>query len=140
MECVIYDKGSGRAELVECELPDDTCQRVPERLRGLDDDQFAWVRLAEPSEEELVQLAEVLGLHPPAVEDAVHAHQRPQRERFADVLAVALKTLWYVEEETAVTGEIMLFPQGCGPYSARRTQPARGPGLLDLARRPHRRC
>ncbi|WP_406513973.1 hypothetical protein OG851_40090 [Streptomyces sp. NBC_00161] len=56
-----------------------------------------------------MQLAGQLGLHRLAVE-AVQAHQRPKRERFGDVLAVALKTLWYVEEETALeTGELMLF-------------------------------
>ncbi|MGW0362773.1 magnesium and cobalt transport protein CorA [Streptomyces sp. NPDC002990] len=115
MECVIYDKDSGRSELVECELPDDGCHMVVKRLRGLGDGEFAWVRLADPSEDELVRLAEELGLHPLAVEDAVHAQQRPKRERFGDVLAVALKTLWYVEEETAVeTGEMMVF---VGPRS-----------------------
>ncbi|MCY0951413.1 hypothetical protein [Streptomyces sp. H27-S2] len=79
-------------------MPDGTCQMVLKRLRGLDDGEFTWVRLADPSADELVQPAEELGLHPPAVEDAVHAQQRPQRERFGDVdvLAVALKTLWYV--------------------------------------------
>ncbi|MEU7730230.1 CorA family divalent cation transporter [Streptomyces sp. NPDC040724] len=57
-----------------------------------------------------MQLAEQLGLHRLAVEDAVQAGQRPKRERFGDVLAVALKTLWYVDEETSVdTGELMLF-------------------------------
>ncbi|MEU1802818.1 CorA family divalent cation transporter [Streptomyces sp. NPDC019937] len=32
------------------------------------------------------------------MEDPVQAHQRPKRERYGDVLAVALKTLWYVED------------------------------------------
>ncbi|WP_449480055.1 magnesium and cobalt transport protein CorA [Streptomyces avidinii] len=110
MECVIYDKGSGRSELVECELPDEACRLVLKHLRGLNDDEFAWVRLVDPSEDELVQLAEELGLHPLAVEDAVHARQRPKREWFGDVLVIALKTLWYVEDETAVeTGEMMVF-------------------------------
>ncbi|WP_405785959.1 hypothetical protein [Streptomyces sp. NBC_01367] len=44
-------------------------------------------------EGELVQLAEQLGLHRLAVEDVVQARQRSKRERFGDVLAVALKTL-----------------------------------------------
>ncbi|MFE6847170.1 CorA family divalent cation transporter [Streptomyces sp. NPDC057686] len=44
------------------------------------------------------------------VEGVVQAHQRPKRERFGDVLAVALKALWYAQEETAVeTGELRLF-------------------------------
>ncbi|MFD9305647.1 CorA family divalent cation transporter [Streptomyces sp. NPDC060048] len=80
------------------------------RLQGLGDGEFGWVRLVDPAEEEIVQLAAELGLHPLAVEDAVQARQRPKRERFGDVLAVAPKTLWYVEEEAAVeTGELMLF-------------------------------
>ncbi|MFD3679992.1 magnesium and cobalt transport protein CorA [Streptomyces sp. NPDC058613] len=110
MECVVYGKRADRSETVECEVEDEDCQLVLKRLRGLGEGEFGWVRLVDPSEHELVQLAEELGLHPLAVEDAVHAHQRPKRERFGDVLAVALKTLWYVEEESAVeTGEMMLF-------------------------------
>lgn len=115
MECVMYDQDSGRSKQVECELPDDACRRVLKRLRGLDEGEFAWVRLAGPSEDELVELAEELGLHPLAVEDALHGRQRPKRERFGDILAVALKTLRYVEEESAVeTGDIMIF---VGPRS-----------------------
>lgn len=110
MECVVYEKQTGRSETVECTLADEACRLVLKRLRGLGDGEFGWVRLADPSEGELVQLADDLGLHPLAVEDAVHAHQRPKRERFGDVLAVALKTVWYVEDDGAVeTGEVMLF-------------------------------
>lgn len=110
MECVVYDKSSGRSESVECQPPDTPCHLFLKRVQGLSDVEFAWVRLDDPSKDELVQLAEELGLHPLAVEDAVHAHQRPKWERFGDVLAVALKTLWYVEEQAAVeTGEMMIF-------------------------------
>ncbi|MGW6785151.1 magnesium and cobalt transport protein CorA [Streptomyces sp. NPDC054987] len=115
MECVIYEQESGRSEHVECELPDDGCRSALKRLRDLGHGTFAWVRLADPSEGELVQLAEELELHPLAVEDALHGRQRPKRERFGDVLAVALKPLRYVEEDTAVeTGDIMIF---VGPHS-----------------------
>ncbi|MFG2989612.1 magnesium and cobalt transport protein CorA [Streptomyces sp. NPDC048257] len=101
---------SGRSHSMECELPDEGCRRILKRVRGLGDGEFAWVRLVDPPEDELVQLADELGLHPLAVEDAVHAHQRPKLERFGDILSVALKTLWYVEKEGAVeTGEMMLF-------------------------------
>ncbi|MFE4257898.1 CorA family divalent cation transporter [Streptomyces sp. NPDC056883] len=62
------------------------------------------------SGDELVRLADELDLHPLAVEDAIHARQRPKYERFGDVLAVALKPLRYVEDDRAVeTGEMMLF-------------------------------
>ncbi|MEU3312761.1 magnesium and cobalt transport protein CorA [Streptomyces sp. NPDC006662] len=110
MECVMYEERSGRSETVECGLEDDSCQLVLKRLRGLGEGEFGWVRLVDPAESELVRLAGELGLHPLAVEDAVQARQRPKRERFGDVLAVALKTLWYVDAESAVeTGQLMVF-------------------------------
>ncbi|WP_228980258.1 magnesium and cobalt transport protein CorA [Streptomyces sp. DH12] len=106
----MYEERSGRSETVECGLGEDACHRVLKRLRDLGEGEFGWVRLVDPAEAELVRLAEELGLHPLAVEDAVQAQQRPKRERFGDVLAVALKTLWYLEDERAVeTGEMMLF-------------------------------
>ena len=71
---------------------------------------FVWVGLHEPAAEELDRVAEVFDLHPLAVEDALHAHQRPKLERYDDGLFLVLKTLWYVDELDAVeTGEINLF-------------------------------
>lgn len=71
---------------------------------------FVWVGLHEPTSGELEAVAEVFGLHPLAVEDAVKAHQRPKLERYHDSLFMVLKTLWYVDELDAVeTGEINLF-------------------------------
>ena len=40
---------------------------------------FVWVGLHEPDEVQMKEVAEVFGLHPLAVEDAVCAHQRPKR-------------------------------------------------------------
>lgn len=106
----MYEERSGRSESVECGMEEEACQPVLKRLRGLGEGEFAWVRLFDPAEAELTRLAEELGLHPLAVEDAVQAQQRPKRERFGDVLAVALKTLWYVDAEMSVeTGELMVF-------------------------------
>ena len=76
--------------------------------RGAQD--FVWVGLFEPTAEELDQVASLFDLHPLAVEDALHAHQRPKLERYDDGLFLVLKTLWYVDEHDAVeTGEINLF-------------------------------
>jgi magnesium transporter len=76
---------------------------------------FVWVGLHEPHAGELEQLAEVFGLHPLAVEDAIHAHQRPKLERYDDVQFFVLKTVGYVGRSNGVeaveTGEIMIF---CG--------------------------
>ena len=71
---------------------------------------FVWVGMHEPSGEELEQVANAFSLHPLAVEDALHAHQRPKLERYDDGIFLVLKTLWYVDEDDAVeTGEINVF-------------------------------
>ena len=71
---------------------------------------FVWVGLHEPGAAELDRVADLFDLHPLAVEDALHAHQRPKLERYDESLFLVLKTLWYVDEEDAVeTGEINLF-------------------------------
>jgi magnesium transporter len=61
-------------------------------------------------------VADVFGLHPLAVDDAVHAHQRPKLERYDETLFLVLKTVNYVEHESVAnardiveTGEIMVF-------------------------------
>ena len=47
---------------------------------------LVWLDLDAPSLEDLEVLVEELGLHPLAVEDAVHEHQRPKLDRYEDHL------------------------------------------------------
>jgi magnesium transporter len=77
---------------------------------------FVWVGLYEPDENHMQSVAEVYGLHPLAVEDAVLAQQRPKLERYDDTLFLVLKTVNYVPHESVVlareiveTGEVMVF-------------------------------
>jgi magnesium transporter len=77
---------------------------------------FVWIGLHEPDESHMQEVADVFGLHPLAVEDAVHAHQRPKLERYDETLFLVLKTVNYVPHESVVlareiveTGEIMIF-------------------------------
>src|SRR3954467_4589179 len=73
-------------------------------------DDFVWVGLHEPTEDELATVEAEFGLHPLAVEDAFNAHQRPKLERYEDTLFLTLKSLWYVDANDAVeTGEINMF-------------------------------
>ena len=72
------------------------------------------------------------GLHPLAVEDAVHAHQRPKLERYDDTLFTVFKTIHYVEHaeltatsEVVETGEVMCLHRP----GLRHHRPARRPGL-----------
>ncbi|MFJ4525734.1 magnesium and cobalt transport protein CorA [Streptomyces sp. NPDC088810] len=110
MECVIYQERTGEYEQIDCRQADAGCQATLDRLAVLKPDEFAWIRMAEPRQEELQRLGEYLELHPLAIEDAVQAHQRPKQERYGDVLAVAVKTVWFVEQSSDVeTGEVMIF-------------------------------
>ena len=77
---------------------------------------FVWVGLHEPDDHQMQTVADVFGLHPLAVEDAVCAHQRPKLERYDNTLFLVLKTVNYVEHESVAlareiveTGEIMIF-------------------------------
>ena len=91
---------------VDCTKEDLT--EIRDEATGAND--FVWVGIHQPDEDELNWVAEVFSLHPLAVEDALNAHQRPKLERYEDDLFLVLKTLWYVDEEDAVeTGEINLF-------------------------------
>ncbi|MCP2168795.1 magnesium/cobalt transporter CorA [Goodfellowiella coeruleoviolacea] len=108
VDCGVYVEGKrlpGRwthAEAVE---------EVRRRREG-----FVWIGLHEPDEEQIQSIAEIFGLHELAVEDAVHAHQRPKLERYDENLFMVLKTVRYVDHdspdtanEIVETGEIMAF-------------------------------
>ncbi len=73
---------------------------------------FVWIGLHEPDQEQITGIADVFGLHELAVEDAVHAHQRPKLERYDDTLFMVLKTVRYrgsTAQEAVETGEVMAF-------------------------------
>jgi magnesium transporter len=78
---------------------------------------FVWIGLHEPDEEQITGIADVFGLHELAVEDAVHAHQRPKLERYDDTLFMVLKTVRYRgsgssdagAQEVVESGEVMVF-------------------------------
>lgn len=77
---------------------------------------FVWIGLHEPDEHQINGIAETFGLHELAVEDAVHAHQRPKLDRYGDTLFMVLKTVRYVansalsaNSEIVESGELMTF-------------------------------
>jgi magnesium transporter len=90
---------------------DDVRPVVPEKG---DTGCFVWTGLFEPSADELAEVSEEFGLHPLAVEDALHAHQRPKLERYGDSWFMVLKTVEYVDSDEVIkVGEVMLF---VGPH------------------------
>ncbi|MEV2220476.1 magnesium and cobalt transport protein CorA [Nocardia vinacea] len=76
---------------------------------------FVWVGLHDPDEYQMADIAKVFDLHPLAVEDVIHAHQRPKLERYDDTLFLVLRTVSYVPHEIhsvseiVETGDIMVF-------------------------------
>jgi magnesium transporter len=71
---------------------------------------IAWLGLHEPTDEELEDVAREFDLHELAVEDAIHAHQRPKLERYGDTLFLVLRPARYIDEtETVEFGEIHVF-------------------------------
>ncbi len=75
-------------------------------------DCFVWVALFEPSDAELDQMQEEFGLHPLAVEDARHGHQRPKIEEFEESLFAVLQTVEHAPEgtdEPLRVGEVAIF-------------------------------
>ncbi|MFF5447945.1 magnesium and cobalt transport protein CorA [Streptomyces sp. NPDC012888] len=108
VDCALYEGGEripGRVRL----------EKIMDRIEP-GSGRFAWIGLYEPTAEQIQQVADAFDLHPLAVEDAVHAHQRPKLERYGDTLFLVLKTIVYVDHERVTatseivdTGEIMVF-------------------------------
>jgi len=71
---------------------------------------LAWIGLYRPDEQEIASVAAEFGLHELAVEDAVHAHQRPKLERYGNTLFVVLRPARYVDPtEVVEVGEVHVF-------------------------------
>ena len=71
---------------------------------------FAWIGMLRPDEEEIRAVAKEFSLHSLAVEDTVNAHQRPKLEQYGDVLFVVLRPARYVDKiEEVEIGEVHLF-------------------------------
>ena len=102
VDCAIYEGGERQGGRVA----------VDEALRKIrtDTSGFVWIGLHEPGAEEFHDISEEFGLHPLAVEDAVHAHQRPKVEVYGDTVFVVLKAARYVDSEEVIEfSQIMVF-------------------------------
>ncbi len=97
----VYTKGIRRPEPFELETARDMAKS---------DDSFCWIGLFEPDEVEFDAVRTEFDLHELAVEDAIHAHQRPKLELYDDMLFVVLKPALYRDAtEEIELGEILLF-------------------------------
>jgi magnesium transporter len=104
---------------------------------------FLWVGVSEPTTEEFDRLVQDFEFHPLAVEDAIHAKQRPKLETYEGMTFVVFRTTFYEEKASQVTtGEILAFigdhyivvvRHGEGsPLAGVRNRLEQNPGLLRL--------
>jgi magnesium transporter len=101
VDCAIYDKGTRRDGDVD---PSHALEAAREN------GSFVWIGLYEPSEDEFDSIRREFQLHELAVEDALHAHQRPKLETYGDTVFLVLKTARYIDPEEVVQfGEILVF-------------------------------
>jgi magnesium transporter len=101
VDCAIYEQGQRREGHVELEHAYDV-RHQPGK--------FVWIGLYEPTEDEFDSLKREFNLHPLAVEDAIHAHQRPKLEVYDEMVFLVLKTARYVDPtEVIQLGEVLVF-------------------------------
>jgi magnesium transporter len=101
VDCAIYEEGRRRDGKVDLHHAYHECRKGGK---------FAWIGMYEPTEDEFDSLRREFDLHPLAVEDAIHAHQRPKLEVYDGMVFIVLKTARYVDREEVVQfGEILIF-------------------------------
>lgn len=112
VDCGVYVDG---ARLAGREAPAAALAKVRE-FEQAGRQAFVWLGLHEPDLAQMSDVADIFGLHRLAVEDAVHAHQRPKVERYDTTVFFVLKTVNYVPHESVAlageiveTGEVMVF-------------------------------
>jgi magnesium transporter len=98
ISCAAYQNGEKLADIE----PNDIHKYI-ERS-----DCFVWVALFEPDARTLELMQAEFDLHPLAVEDARHGHQRPKTEEYGDMLFVVLHMIEPGEHELRV-GEVDIF-------------------------------
>ena len=98
VNCIAYRQGRRLGAV--------TLEDISEALK--EPDSFLWLGLYEPDVALLRKVQEEFGLHDLAVEDALHAHQRPKLETYGDSVFIVLETAQLVEGEVAF-GETHVF-------------------------------
>jgi magnesium transporter len=98
VNCVAYQNGKKLAE-----IPKEEISNWVNRP-----DCFVWVALRDAGDAELAEMQAEFDLHPLAVEDAHHGHQRPKIEEYGDSLFAVLHTVEHIDGELR-TGEVDVF-------------------------------
>jgi magnesium transporter len=110
-DCGLYTGG----ERVPGRVPLQDAAHTARRTEG-----YLWVGLREPTDADIAEVAAQFRLPTLAVEDAVHAHQRPKLEIYDDVVFAVLKPVRYVDHvEVVEVTEIAMFLQPHAVVSVR---------------------
>lgn len=72
------------------------------------ENEFIWIGVTAPTEDEMAKLKTMFGLHPLAVEDALNGRQVPKVEIYGDQLFVVAKTA-HLEGDKIAYGETCIF-------------------------------
>jgi magnesium transporter len=84
-------------------------ERISELRRR---DEFFWVDLHSPAEEDVEQLGEIFGFHPVALEDTSHFGQRPKLDEYGDYALLVYYGVGTGEDEEPDPVEVHLFLHG----------------------------
>ena len=98
INCVAYERGRKLADISVTEISEYIARP----------DCFVWVALAEPNEQELLQMQEEFGLHELAIEDTLQGHQRPKVEEYGDTVFVVMHTV-EIDGRELHLGEVDVF-------------------------------
>jgi len=98
INCAVYQEGQ--------KLSDIPVEEISNWLTK--PDCLTWVALRDASLAEMTQMQEEFGLHPLAIEDATHGHQRPKIEEYGDIVFVVMYLLEMHQDEILV-GEVAIF-------------------------------
>jgi len=98
VNCVAYQDGR--------KLADIRVEEISEYVKR--PECFVWVAIKDPTNEELETMRREFGLHPLAVEDASHGHQRPKVEEYGDSLFTVMHVVELHGDEADVA-EVSVF-------------------------------
>ena len=102
VDCGLYRQG------IRQEVPASVALAMD--IADLKAEDFVWLGMVDPTDDELGELAAHYDLHPLAIEDALKAHQRPKLEAFDNFMFMVVKTLGYDEPTSQVeSGEVAIF-------------------------------
>ena len=83
INCVVYQDGQKLADIDIADISDWLAKP------GC----FIWVAMRDASAQELQKMQEEFDLHPLAIEDAAHGHQRPKIEEYGETVFIVMQLL-----------------------------------------------